>query len=277
MSAVLPVKYPARHYSNADTGAPILASEDGSIKNILKACLVTGYESKESAGWTALFEDSFAIVLRLPENSQSYVMPDVKIENGAGKYRITTQNNPTGLNDASKLATTPLLSKDGTFGQRWHLVATDIGFIFWYAMAESGSGTSGDKGTFISVTLAQALALEDPLFIFYGNTGAKVSATTGVASPWLTEPDIMNMSTGAVMGVPTALKSNISDNGLDIFQYALISKWQPPILSSMQNAVRTGETPILIVDGLRYLRVPFKNGYNFSWREYYIPLDYWEV
>jgi len=57
-------------YSNIDTGAPALsvglgdAYVFGGLKTILKACLVTGYNSRPAAGWTLVAEDSGYLVLR---------------------------------------------------------------------------------------------------------------------------------------------------------------------------------------------------------------------
>lgn len=39
-------------YYSTDTGAPALTGRAGSLYNLLKACLVTGYGSKAAAGWT---------------------------------------------------------------------------------------------------------------------------------------------------------------------------------------------------------------------------------
>lgn len=47
---------PVTVFSSADADAPILTAEPGSLKTLLKACLVTGYGSKAGLGWQMLFE-----------------------------------------------------------------------------------------------------------------------------------------------------------------------------------------------------------------------------
>lgn len=46
---------PVTVYRSTDAGAPVLSNSNGSLIAVLKACLVDGYSSKASAGWTAPF------------------------------------------------------------------------------------------------------------------------------------------------------------------------------------------------------------------------------
>ena len=46
---------PVTVYRSTDAGAPLLTNSNGSLIAVLKACLVDGYGSKASAGWTAPF------------------------------------------------------------------------------------------------------------------------------------------------------------------------------------------------------------------------------
>jgi hypothetical protein len=45
-----------RVYYSTDPDAPVLNGNNGSFKNVLDACLVTGYGSKPGAGWTKHFD-----------------------------------------------------------------------------------------------------------------------------------------------------------------------------------------------------------------------------
>ncbi len=58
MSLLTPVKVPVKVYRWDDAGAPALDKSVGCIGTILKACLVTGYGTKEGAGWTLKQEDA---------------------------------------------------------------------------------------------------------------------------------------------------------------------------------------------------------------------------
>jgi hypothetical protein len=56
MSFLNPVNEPVLRFSSTDAGAPQInynARAAGDVKAVLKACLVTGYGTKASAGWTA--------------------------------------------------------------------------------------------------------------------------------------------------------------------------------------------------------------------------------
>lgn len=73
---------PVTVFSSDDAGAPILTKDAGSLKTLLKACLVTGYGSKASLGWQMLFESvdtkSAAFASQDPTSSK-FVF---KIDNG---------------------------------------------------------------------------------------------------------------------------------------------------------------------------------------------------
>lgn len=49
---------PVTVFSSADTGAPTLTTDIGSLKTLLKACLVTGYGAKQGLGWQMAFEST---------------------------------------------------------------------------------------------------------------------------------------------------------------------------------------------------------------------------
>ncbi|MGP5041064.1 hypothetical protein [Psychrobacter celer] len=275
MSLLTPVSYAAKLYAYDDADAPQLADADGVIKTILKACLVTGYGTKESAGWTSLFEDANRIVLRMPPIGQSHGYPDLKIENGAGAYRVVSQRNPESIDDTAEIASYSLLSRDGSAGNRWYLVATDIGFIFWYQMAENNQGSTENKGVFISLTGLKPIGLNDSVFAYIYNS--PVSSTTGRASPWMSDVSISNLSEGAFSSKLNYLKSTMEDPTVDVFNSVISGSWVvPSVLASVQDMTRTGE-PKIEVDGLEYLRIRFQNGYKQRWRDYYIPITTWEL
>nr|WP_309574588.1 hypothetical protein [Moraxella osloensis] len=49
---------PVTVFSASDAGAPTLTAGIGSLKTLLKACLVTGYGSKQGLGWQMAFEST---------------------------------------------------------------------------------------------------------------------------------------------------------------------------------------------------------------------------
>lgn len=49
---------PVTTFSSSDANAPILTNTAGSLKHLLKACLVTGYGTKTALGWEVAFEST---------------------------------------------------------------------------------------------------------------------------------------------------------------------------------------------------------------------------
>lgn len=61
-----------RVYLSTDAGAPVLSGSVGSRIAVLKACLVTGYGSQASLGWTEEFTGTNLSVLRPPQGNRHY-------------------------------------------------------------------------------------------------------------------------------------------------------------------------------------------------------------
>ncbi|WPJ30575.1 hypothetical protein [Pseudoalteromonas phage vB_PalP_Y7] len=278
MSLLTPARYPAKIYSHTDEDAPQLANADGVIKTILKACLVTGYGTKAAAGWTMLFDDATRIVLRAPEAGQALGMPDIKIENGAGKYRIVSQSDPSGLDDPQELSSTPLLSKDSSLRPVWRLVASDVGFVFWYGMAENGWAWGTPKGTMLGCFFNKSLLAsgENIPVIFHPN--ANISASTGIGnSNWLLSTPCKNAVSNSVLPNPSFLRSIVTDPLVDIYQFAIAGNTLVMgVLYSLSGTVRADEAVIINSDQ-RYLRVCTFGEMSQYKIEYYIPIDYWEL
>lgn len=276
MSLLLPVRYPAKLYSHSDASAPQIANADGAIKTILKACLVTGYGAKAGAGWTALFEDSFQIVLRLPDLARALGSPDLKIENGGGKYRIVTQSNPTGLDDATQLADVSLLSRDTNIGAKWHLVATDVGFVFFYQGAEMGFGVTARDMILYYGAMSMVKIGSPTLFVA---TEYDASKTTGEKGPWrngmLHSNRFKNMITNTMLQGRSFL--NVGDiPDLDIATRFFIASASCPFLASITSSVDRNIVTKEI-NGRIFLRVADYMHQNYERRNFYIPIDYWEI
>ena len=89
MSFLNPVNEPVLRFSSTDTDAPQInyaARTAGDIKTVLKACLVTGYGSKASAGWSVVNE---------VDNVCEFVSPSAAMSD----YRL-------GVDDTSASSTT---------------------------------------------------------------------------------------------------------------------------------------------------------------------------
>jgi|GEM_PF-3166713 len=133
MSFLNPVNEPVLRFKSTDTGAPQInynSRTAGDVKAVLKACLVDGYGTTESAGWTATSEVGNVI---------EFVSPSVAMSD----YRL-------GIDDTSASSTTwyyqyqgarvnPLynaVSKSITYANLahasngWQLLVTERGIVF---------------------------------------------------------------------------------------------------------------------------------------------------
>lgn len=281
MSLLLPLRYPAMLYSNSDTDAPLIANADGAIKTILKACLVTGYGTKPAAGWSMLFEDVNRIVLRLPSQAQALGLPDLKFENGEGKYRIVSQKNPTGLDDANQIASTPLLSRDSFIGQAWHLIATDIGFVFWYQAGEDGLRGNQVARSVVLLCSASSVVVEADSVAFLINVMESVNTTNGKASPWIkgflhSSTLFKNMRDNTTIDRKSFMDLGGLNPDDDVFQQVLIGRHLPPICASLSSDVKATPKNITVNNRV-FIRVPDDNYQRYTPRDLYIPIDYWEL
>lgn len=75
---------PVTVFSSDDAGAPVLTKNAGSLKTLLKACLVTGYGDKAALGWQMLFESADTL-------SAAFASQDPT----ASKYVIKINNSTT--------------------------------------------------------------------------------------------------------------------------------------------------------------------------------------
>ena len=286
MSLRNPVKYPVKYYSWQDDQAPQLTDADGVIKTILKACLVTGYGSKVGAGWTALFEDAYRIVLRRPLRTGN--PPDIKIENGTIKgttkrHRIVAQNNPTSLDSATELSAVNLLARDNTCGKEWHCIVTDFAFFLCYQMGENDM--AGDKNNLLFVGGCSKLIESDSeYFIATQQTGI---AVTGLGSPWLAgmlhadSSSFYEMRRKIAYTQKIFLNINVTEKYFnnDFFaQKVIIDKViQLPFFASVPSQYDNLITSQININNRAMLRYVNKPYIDYTPRALYIPLDYWEL
>ena len=93
---------PVTLYQSTDTDAPQLANAQGSLKTLLKACLVTGYGDKQPLGWAMPFEEDNKAVFK-PTDPKS-TQPCLSVDNSKPKFatlqpyqKMTTINQGTGF------------------------------------------------------------------------------------------------------------------------------------------------------------------------------------
>lgn len=283
MSLRNPVKYPVKYYSWQDDQAPQLSNVDGAIKTILKACLVTGYGSKAGAGWTALFEDAYRIVLRRPLRTGN--PPDIKIENGTisgstKRHRIVAQDNPTGLGYTKELLAINLLARDALAGTQWHCVVTDFAFFLCYQMAENGY--EGDRNMFLY--WGEVSRTQENIGNIHLITGLAGTGVDGTHDPWaygfINNENffVKNIRTKTNLprlyldlgGTETAINNDYFAQLIFLDNVAVL-----PFYTASTSSINNNESLVVSIENRQMLRTISTGAQGLNSRAFYIPLDYW--
>lgn len=200
MSLLMPERLPAKVYKWDDAGAPVLNKTANCMEDIFKACLVTGYGTKEGAGWSLAFEADGVKVLRpsISPDTDFYLRmsADTGTEVAAQVYLNMTDAS-TG--DLKLQCTTPFKYAKGVSSGKWLLVATSRGVWFfceqmygqknasktgaWFFCGDTTASSVGDKlvylhhsgGTFNDGDFANMMAMRQT-FVNVNDSGAYVSA-----------------------------------------------------------------------------------------------------
>ncbi|WP_198332385.1 hypothetical protein [Psychrobacter aquimaris] len=274
MSVLTPEQHTVKYYSSRDADAPQISNVDGAIKTIIKACLVTGYGTKEGAGWLNLYEDDVRIVLRRPLRTGN--PPDIKVSNFYGAHKIISQDNPFAVDDAAALASVSMITRDSKFKPEWHLVVSDFGFILCYQMGYSSS--TYIKNNIMYVGSMSPFGNTEPPIFALKNSAATTDGTAsyGVNELLGTGVSFVNMRTG----VETTNKGYLSISlSLDssFVQRLLIGDFFTPFYISLASYNSNELTEQIMINGRPMLRWFNKMDRNQYPRALFIPLDYWEL
>lgn len=299
MSFLNPVNEPVLRFSSTDASAPQINYNSrvaGDVKAVLKACLVTGYGAKASAGWTAANEVG---------NVTEFVSPSAAMSD----YRL-------GIDDASAASTTwyyqyqnartnPAYNApvkafsyvDKTHASNgWQLFVTERGIVFvelvqntsvnklsarityWGAVKSALIGNTSANICFFNV--GHNGTVEQPSY-FYSNssfvhvrletyTGAYVSAAN--SNMLLSNEYLVNIS-----AVDLVSAIYLSNNNRDLFIGEL-----PPLLSKIINKTSdvygvseyalAGRNILSVCAGLQ---APLPGAITYA-RTFLIRTDYWE-
>ncbi|MGB6926423.1 hypothetical protein [Psychrobacter sp.] len=133
MSFLNPVNEPVLRFKSTDAGAPQInysARVAGDVKAIIKACLVTGYGTTASAGWSVVNEVDHVAEFVSPSAAMSDYrlgIDDTSTSNTTWYY----QYQDARVNPASNTLTKNFSNINKTSVRNgWQLLATDQGFIF---------------------------------------------------------------------------------------------------------------------------------------------------
>ncbi len=247
MSFLNPVSEPVKRFSSTDAGAPQInynARVAGDVKTVLKACLVTGYGAKPSAGWSIVNEVEHVAEFVSP----SAAMSDYRLgidDKTATKTDWYYQYQNARTNPSYNNPTKSFTYIDKTHASNgWQLFATDRGIIFvelvqhtavnklsarityWGALKSALIDTTGKNICFFNIGHNAAITIP---FYFYSSTNyVHVNLSTNL---------------GAYMSAVTSNALSSSDVTLDESNVDLIS---PIYLSNTSSKLLLAELPPIL-------------------------------
>ena len=129
-------------YNSLDANAPQLTIAAGTLKTILKACLVTGYGNKPAAGWEIAWEDAVANKMAIRSKNITSIKSVLLInDNAAASATVTayTDWNSATNTGTGQFATGYFVKQwNSGFTPNWVVIATDK---FFYLFIQTGSDT----------------------------------------------------------------------------------------------------------------------------------------
>lgn len=149
MSFLISERLPVKVYKWNDVGAPALDKTAGSMMAIFKACLVTGYGTKESAGWTMPYEDTTAKVKIFRPKVSPY--PDFYLRLSADtgtevKTQIHLNMTDVNTGDLRLECATPFKYAKQSSSGKWLLVASERGL--WFLCEQYYTGNANGFGAY---------------------------------------------------------------------------------------------------------------------------------
>lgn len=121
---------PVKVFASTDSGAPQLSLSAGSLKGIIKACLVTGYGDKPPLGWEMPFEsdDKLTAVFRSADPTSSRCL--IKIANTATtKADVSAYRSMTDINSGDAFRAAQPYWYNGSAGKKWMLIGHEKTFV----------------------------------------------------------------------------------------------------------------------------------------------------
>lgn len=147
-----------RVYYSTDSGAPTLTNAFGDLINVLDACLVNGYGTKDPAGWSKPFSGTNKAVYRQGGDATShhhYLRVDQSTFGGTGAHvrgyvEMTDIDTGTGMFPSSVqvIPTSNYFwyTSSRSTPRPWRIVATEKTLYLWIALSGSPNGTAVSTG-----------------------------------------------------------------------------------------------------------------------------------
>ncbi len=185
MSFLNPVNEPVLRFSSTDADAPQInyaARVAGDVKTVLKACLVTGYGAKSSAGWSVVNEVNHVAEFVSPSAAMSDYrlgIDDTSASSTTWYYQY--QNTKVDLTYASIKKTISQINKTSA-DNKWALLVTDRGLLFIEIFALSAGGLGSRVTYYGAVKSAIAASVSKNIALWCVGADAPVTTPTNFLS-----------------------------------------------------------------------------------------------
>lgn len=275
MSFTNPVNEPVLRFSSTDAGAPQInynVRTAGDVKAVLKACLVTGYGTTASAGWSITNEVNHVAEFVSPSAAMSDYrlgVDDSSASNIAWSYKY--QEVLQTIGSVATVNKVPHSDIDKSHAQNgWELLVTNRGFWFvenfyvtkidgvianltYFGLPKSGlaSTTSADI-IFLSVGVLAFSRYDDDMFKSMTGVFAKIGSFTDVAFGHIALDAIASIVTSA--GTPPPQSAYESTVALASQLYFIA---QIPSASGDYGREVIGALPGLLVSTRKYTATEF--------------------
>lgn len=181
MSFLNPVNMPVKRFQSTDAGAPLLnfaTRKIGDVKDILKACLVTGYGAIEGAGWEIAGETASYGEFTIPNANMAGIA--LRITDTATVPTWQHVVNGTVIRAISDTKT--LSGAEATHASNgWQVIVTDFGFFY------------------IEMLYSTIMAASTARLYFFGLMKSAITADPNGSGLWATGWNINNAYPSNVM------------------------------------------------------------------------------
>lgn len=191
MSFLNPVNEPVLRFKSTDAGAPQIDYNTripGDIKAVLKACLVTGYGAKASAGWSVVNEVAHVaeFVSAAPSVSDYRFGID---DTAAGSTTWYYQYQNTRVNPAQNTVNAPNERVVKTSAKNgWQLIVTTRGFCFIEILESSAVYLPVVRVTWFGQIKSALITSDDKNIAFW---------STGLGAPYMYPAQFFDNSSGS--------------------------------------------------------------------------------
>lgn len=137
-------RVPVTLFQSTDEGAPQLTATAGSLKTVLKACLVTGYGSRRPLDWESAFEEDDYICFRSKNETSSRCWLEVGAQKQGGVAtrgfaEMSGKGAGNGMFCDLRLG---IFVHNTNYSPRWALVGHDRAFLLLVSLSDDSYGTS---------------------------------------------------------------------------------------------------------------------------------------